>query len=351
MGTKKFKAKVDIEEIKYILDTSSREKVVKNTEIYEIVRKIIAKAHPEVLEFGDKLWSGFYIPAKKGRRKILVPMDIRIVKKLRKFFVFVSNFGVFEIRKGKEISEEIKIIKDCLKEVLDFIRVLKRNPEIVYKKVPYHLREGKIKAKYVMKKTLPILEARKILKKLELKVKIKEISLNEYLRVAGICYKSVFGKKIKNLSYLEMYKRYADGRDCGMLEIKDPDSKKEFIKWLKTKAHCGGHPFEIIFSWFNHGILLYPPSKDRPYFVVTFGNFGLAEAYFRIVKRLIKEKISFKAPDIKEVLDYLTGELMLKVNDPYDIFKSVIVSDEDKDLIKLVEWEKLKLPKWIGNLE
>jgi hypothetical protein len=51
----------------------------------------------------------------------------------------------------------------------------------------------------------------------------------------------------KSLSGLEMYKKYADGRHEGLLEI-DPNSAQEFSDWIDGKhprRSTGGHPWEI----------------------------------------------------------------------------------------------------------
>jgi hypothetical protein len=53
-------------------------------------------------------------------------------------------------------------------------------------------------------------------------------SENDYLNTVAICYRAIFGSKTDGLSAEQMYRKWADGRDCGMLEIKDKKSKKEF---------------------------------------------------------------------------------------------------------------------------
>jgi len=55
---------------------------------------------------------------------------------------------------------------------------------------------------------------------------------------------------------LEMYKKFADGRDGGMFGIKNWESKREFLSWYKSDRGFGSYPFEIIFSWHRHGIHL-----------------------------------------------------------------------------------------------
>ncbi len=91
-----------------------------------------------------------------------------------------------------------------------------------------------------------------------------------------------------------MYKKWADERDCGMLKIKNQNSKKSYECWLKHESHCGGHPFEIVFSWVQHGIHLYPPSDSSQY-SLDVTNYGYAKDFIKMVLALIKEKVPFRA--------------------------------------------------------
>jgi hypothetical protein len=339
----KLQARVQVEEIEYMLKGFSIKRYC-NTKAFELIRRIISYIEPTILEWKDKLWE-LYMPLKEDRRKIVVPFFIQKVKNVRAYFIFVDDFGSCEIRKGKEKSEEIEILKRSLEDALEFLPLLKRNPKLI-EKVPYHFRKGKIKAKHVLERVFPKKEAEKILAqyKENLKKECGPISLNYYLNVAAICYKAVF-KEARLLSPEEMYRKWADGRDCDMLKIKKKNSKRAFGYWLSHKAYCGGHPFEILFSWFHHGILLYPPSKYRKRFCLALGNYGMKEVYFKMVKALLENEIPFEAPELEDVILYLTGEKEMDVN-TRDIFKSVTVTDEDKELVKLVKWQALKVPKW-----
>ena len=86
----------------------------------------------------------------------------------------------------------------------------------------------------------------------------KGCSLNEYLNTAAICYRAAYPSKTKEKTLLDMYNRFADGRHGGMLDIKNKNSKKGFMQWYNGCRWIGAHPFEIVFSWHEHGIHLYP---------------------------------------------------------------------------------------------
>jgi hypothetical protein len=69
----------------------------------------------------------------------------------------------------------------------------------------------------------------------------------QYCRIAYIAGKRKDEVIDESLSGREMYRRYADGRDEGLLDI-DPTSAQEFADWIDgkhPKRGAGGHPWEI----------------------------------------------------------------------------------------------------------
>ena len=78
----------------------------------------------------------------------------------------------------------------------------------------------------------------------------QSLTANEYFEYCKIAY--IAGKRKddqvdEKLSGRQMYERYADGRDDGLLDI-DGDSKEEFADWIDgkhAKKSSGGHPWEI----------------------------------------------------------------------------------------------------------
>ncbi len=344
----KFKPKISYDEVLFYLERRSLESIkIRNDYVYELVKKLTSMAYHEKL-YGDLIWEEFYLPIKLYGKLRLAPFTIRKYKQT--FFVFFFRLGILEIKKGKTKVENF--YKEMFKEVLKYVPILKKHPQITEKLVPYYFRKGKIKAKWVMESTMPKKEAEKILKEYEDLIKrnkkVDRISLNDYLKVAGICYKAAFKEKAKDMNNFEMYKKWADGRDCGMLEIRDKYSKKEFMEWLNNKAHCGGHPFEIVFSWTKHGVLLYPPYLEKPYFTICFSNYAYAETYAKMISALIKNRICFRAPDLKDALEFLTGEKYLSVNEYGEDFVTTVFYSHcpsERKLFKHIEWEKMKVVK------
>ncbi|WP_373469015.1 hypothetical protein [Acidianus infernus] len=86
--------------------------------------------------------------------------------------------------------------------------------------------------------TITIEEAKKLLKEYKdnLSRRIeRDISLGDYLRTVKVIYE-VLGFDIRG-ELKDLYRRYADGRDCGMMEL-PLDDVIAFKKWLSSESSC-----------------------------------------------------------------------------------------------------------------
>lgn len=216
------------------------------------------------------------------------------------------------------------------------------------KALPYDIRTGRVLGKYVLEDLLPIEKKEEILKLYREYVKKEKrsraVSLNDYLNTAVLCYRAAFRNKTDGLTAEQMYRKWADGRDCGMLEIKDRKSRKDFGHWLDNKSYCGGHPFEIVFSWHGHGIHLFPPYPKKPYFTLRVTDYMYAMLFLEMLRALIQNRIPFKAHELKGVLDYLSGESYFTVNGYAE--HHIFYTPEDRKLLKHIEWDNPRILKW-----
>ena len=320
-------------------------KRIENTELLELVKKLVELAYPdeEDKKVVDRRWFNFYMPVRMGKA---VAYRTSVVNYKEMYALIIGGFKPLDVFPGSQEVEEDYF--DLVKELIKFSKALKKHPSIIKKCLPYDIRTGKVLGKYVMKKVLLEKEKKEILERYDKHVNAVKpsypISLKKYLGATSVCYKAAFGEKTKNMSPVRRYKKWADGRDCGMLEIKNPESKKEFAYWLKHKSYCGGHPFEIVFSWSSHGIHLYPPNEKNPYFKLYVTNYAYAWHYLKMAEAMIKQRISFKAPEIEKVLKFLAGETYFKVNERAEHF--IRYSKEYKNIKKHIQWDEIKLPKW-----
>ena len=96
----------------------------------------------------------------------------------------------------------------------------------------------------------------------------------EYCKIAYIAGQVKGDHVDTQLSGRQMYERYADGRDDGLLEISG-DSSDEFATWIDgthPKKRIGGHPWEIKRGGNTTHIDLYvsrPRYGQKEGFVVT----------------------------------------------------------------------------------
>ena len=247
----RFKPKIHYSDIEYYLHIFE-ERQVENDKVYALAEELTNLAYPTYEDHVDKRWEYFYIPVERNSKTIAIP--IWIMEYNKEFFVIVQSFGSFRIKKGDKDTEKFyrstkKFYHNIISETLRFVPTLKKDETILKRMIPYDIRTGKIKGHHILENLLSQDRKKIILqdyeKHIEKSLQITDISLNEYLNVAAICYKSAYKKQERlklqseNLSNLEMYKKWADGRDGGMLSIKDGDSKKEFSEWYHSGEHAG----------------------------------------------------------------------------------------------------------------
>lgn len=141
------------------------------------------------------------------------------------------------------------------KEIKRFLAGPEKYNHFVEKSLPYRFRVGKI-----LRKNLWVKKDEKYFVRDELRSKginefeqtvrdclkpalQKEMTSGEFLRLCALAYDAIFPKE-RRLTPLEKYRRHADGRDDGLLDLdsKDPEA---FRAWMKSNRF-GGHPWEVV---------------------------------------------------------------------------------------------------------
>jgi hypothetical protein len=333
----------------------SDERKINNDTFYTKIQELTEKAHPSYKDKTDTKWEYFYLPMKRKGRLICIPFSVVLYRSV--YYVWFhgfSGFGWIAVNKGNDkfYYEDYLLFID---EAIRFIPLLKETGNtLIERTFPLDLRRGKIRGKYIREKNelMPEKERKEIEEAyknhLEKKLTVDEISLNEYLNTAAICYRAAFKKeKTKVLTPLEMYKRWADNRDGGMLDIDDPDSKKEYMDWLNSGKWSGTHPFEIVYSFIELGIHLYPPRLDKPCFGISVSYIHLTAPFVDMVGNLIKHNVPFEAYQLDEALDYLTGESFIDVNiiglDSFHYYPS---RENRKKYYPHIQWDKIEVVKF-----
>ena len=201
--------KINFYEIEYYLKNHSlNPHLIENSEIYNSVKKLTDKVCFSSKDKYEKRWENFYLPLRRHGKIISIPFGM--IKYKRDFFCYFFHLGSLHIKRGNKIPE--KIFRMTFQETIKFLRIIKStNGDIIRRTVPFDFRTGKIKGKYILRKLISKREKAKISQDykqhLKKNLKIPKISLNDYLAVAGLCYKAAYRKKIENLSPLQMYKK------------------------------------------------------------------------------------------------------------------------------------------------
>jgi hypothetical protein len=113
---------------------------IEDDNIYNLTEKLVNIAYPTYEDKYDKRWEYFYVPIKRNRKTVAVPMWI--MEYNEEFFIIVQSFGAFHIKKGNENAE--KFYYNIILDTLKFSSIIQKDESILERLVPYDIRTGKI---------------------------------------------------------------------------------------------------------------------------------------------------------------------------------------------------------------
>jgi len=330
--------------------------IIKSKQLYTRVKELTEMAYPTQVNQQDKRWNYFYVPLKYHGKNAVIPMSI--MEYNSSYYIYFPSTELLKPLLVTEGDEQYPAVYDkVISSAAEFLPSLV-DIKLLEDMVPYEFRTGKIKGKYLLGKEWLMKEEEKAEKILnEYKEHIRHvdelpmvgagISLNDYLRVVHIAYGAVF-KEVKEMPPIKAYEHLADFRHGGMLDIKDPGSVEEFNKWL-SNIPPGSHPFEIVAGFQLAGISLVPPmlgsehSSSEKYFVLSVGSSAYYEMYSAMLKALMQEKVPVIAPQLEEILKYLTGEIYFLVN--RHGLEDIFYRDVRPEYFANIEWDPLEVVK------
>ena len=328
-----------------------------NDELYSKLEKLTLTAIPSFKDQWDTRWKYFYFPLKWNGKLVCNPFSVTLHNSIYSiaFYGFTKGVGFLAIDKGNDkVPEYFSLVFD---EALRFIPLLKeKGSQLIEQTFPYDWRQGKVKRKYIREshELISHEEKEKIetayKKHMGKKLAVSEISLNDYLNTAAICYRAAYEKEIKDgWTPRDMRQRWADMRHGGMMHIENPDSKKEFMEWLNSKTWKNAHPFEIVFSMDVHGIVLYPPDQEHSFYRLTVTDIFYIGDFVRMVASLVEHNIPFEAYGLESALDYLTGESFVDVN-PISMAVHGFTYESSREYrqkyFPYIDWDEIKMLQW-----
>jgi hypothetical protein len=136
----------------------------------------------------------------------------------------------------------------------------------------------------------------------------EKMTVNDFLRYCEICYDSnnYFKDSKAKLSPLEKYKKMADSRHGGLLNIK-PDSSTAFKKWYVSGEWRGTHPWEICRGGNSTHITLHISKYNDGWKLYLTGLFRQVET-INMAIALFEQLVPFVFYDKTDMLNMAKGE-------------------------------------------
>jgi hypothetical protein len=100
--------------------------------------------------------------------------------------------------------------------------------------------------------------------------RLHEMTARKYFECCRLGYAANKYKRTDELSAKELYRKYADGRDEGLLDL-DTDSAEEFAAWYDIPSR-GGHPWEVCRGGSSTHISLHTEKDDRGWWFSLAGS-------------------------------------------------------------------------------
>jgi len=195
--------------------------------------------------------------------------------------------------------------------------------------------------------------------------RFSEMTVNRYIELCRLGYNE---NKLEGYDFkasLEMYKRYADDRNGGMLTI-DPDSPEEFDKWFelsteeKWEIENPSHMWEAIQGGSRTRLHLSVCKDERGYYLTLSQNeYCCPEYAVRFYNALRKKNTPVYIYDGAIIAKYISGEGKVGIIPCFDApweyyyggfndkdvgeFINLPIDDKTDDLIKMIEWDKIEV--------
>ena len=360
---KTFAPKIRLKEAKNITETFTK---LESDAFYTIIDDFVSNLEPSFKDKYETKWEYVYLPLKRKGKLICSHVSVFLSYKKAyylTFYGFDRGRGGISVNKGeREIPEGYALIIDEIKRLMPAVQTYK--DELLDKIFPYKWRGGQIKRLYTRNKSdlIPKEEGDKILadyKKMQEKnLTLTEISLNNYMETAEICYRAAFADRIEEMlrrkeipddSIKILHQVWADNRHGGMLFVKDADSKKEYMDWYFSNKWDGAHPFEIVYSGSVHGIYLYPPDKKDLHYRVSVVDSDYNKDFLAMVVSLIENNIPFATYGLEDIVDFCVGEAYIDVNSTSMRMDESLTyrhkKEEKKKYFSLIKWNKHQMAK------
>ncbi|MGH7576982.1 MAG: hypothetical protein ACREM1_17870 [Longimicrobiales bacterium] len=170
---------------------------------------------------------------------------------------------------------------------------------------------------------------------------LEGMTLSAYLDTVAVAYDATF-EELHPLPPVEKYKRRADGRHGGLLDL-PPHDAEAFTEWFHSRRWSGTHSWEIVFGH-PHGILIAPRQDANThqwsYSMAVDSEMWYADAA-RMGIALAAHSMPFEFHDSKKVSDALQGVDDVDVGPgPYRLSYEEL-GEERPDALSAIRWDPI----------
>jgi len=138
--------------------------------------------------------------------------------------------------------------------------------------------------------------------------RLPEMTAGIYFECCRLGYKANKYKGSNKLDGKELYRRHADGRDDGLLDL-DPDSAEEFTAWYLDSKYRDGHVWEIIPGGSSFRAHMYVEKDDRGWWLSLSGrSYNRAVEMINFYLAMTDAGIPVYLYDSKKIVDVVTGK-------------------------------------------
>lgn len=188
------------------------------------------------------------------------------------------------------------------------------------------------------------------------------LTSRKYYDICKIGYLAIDNKIDKDIDSKKLFYSLADGRTHGLKDI-DLDSEEEFGEWFLENGEHPDHAFEILRGRsFYRGDLWIDKDDEGYYLTLSGSNYHTQIKILKIYNALLINDIKVKLRDWKLFKSRIDGTAIFAIENEDNwcygytqVFnKYYIDSIHIKDFPKLipyVEWEDVKMSKYIGELK
>ena len=136
---------------------------------------------------------------------------------------------------------------------------------------------------------------------------IEDMTSGLFFRCCQMGYAANHYEGNDTLSPKELYRKHADGRDEGLMNI-DENSPEAFRNWYEHREH-GGHPWEVCRGGNSTHVSLYVCNADHGFFFVVAGrSWGRSIETINFFLALHRAGMPVKINDGKKLADRIMGK-------------------------------------------